>query len=313
MKINIDCKDIIYKLQNGSKLNKTQFINYFENKVFKTIRKYKLFEIEDKISVAVSGGKDSISVLYLTWKYLKKKNLEKNLIAIAIDEGIKNYRAKTLKTLKKFCENYKITLIIKSYKEIFGTSQDENVKTLKEKNKNISPCNICGTFRRNALNLLARENFSTKLVTGHNLDDESQNILLNIFKNNFKILAKLGPKTGILKSEKFVQRIKPLYFCTEKEVRLYTIVKNFEIEFSVCPYSKEQFRENISNIINELEDKHLGVKNSIINFYLEIQSILREKYLKESENFISLCSICSEPSQKKICNVCLMKKEVEKK
>ena len=63
----------VFKLQNGKKLTKVEFIKYFENKVFKTIRKFNLFELEDKLVVALSGGKDSITALYLTQKFLKRK------------------------------------------------------------------------------------------------------------------------------------------------------------------------------------------------------------------------------------------------
>ena len=75
-----------------------------------------------------------------------------------------------------------------SYEQRFETTLDNAITKLREKNSNMSACNICGTFRRNALNIGARELGATKLVTGHNLDDEAQSILLNIFKNNFSIL-----------------------------------------------------------------------------------------------------------------------------
>ena len=85
--------------------------------IFKTIKKFQLFEPSDKFVVAVSGGKDSITVLYLAQKYLKKKNLHKNLIALAINEGIEDYREHTLDFLKEFCEKLDVELHIESYKE----------------------------------------------------------------------------------------------------------------------------------------------------------------------------------------------------
>ena len=296
----------IYKLLNGEKLCKLCFIKYFENKVFKTIRKFNLLKLNDKIVVAVSGGKDSITVLYLIHKYLKKKNLEKNITALAIDEGIKDYREHTLKFLKEFCKELDVKLHIETYKKQFGKTLDESVKTLK-KDTNISPCNICGTFRRQALNIGARKLKATKLVTGHNLDDESQSILLNIFKNNFKILARLGPDNGVIENNKFIPRIKPLYLCTEKEVRLYTILKGFDVGYDECPYAKGSFRAQIGDILNTLEDEHKGVKNSVVNFYLETRESLANKYINEHGTTITFCSLCHEPSQKKVCNTCELK------
>lgn len=298
----------VYKLENGVKLCKGCFIGYFEDKVFKTIKRFNLFSHEDKLVVAVSGGKDSITVLYLTQKYLKKRNLEKNLTALAIDEGIKGYRKNTLDFLKKFCKEHKIKLHIHSYKKNYGKTLDAAIKTSQKKDMNVSPCNICGTYRRNALNTGARELGATKLVTGHNLDDEAQSILLNIFKNNFKILTRLGPNNGVVKDEMFIPRVKPLYLTSEKEVRLYTLIKEFDLGYDECPYAKGSFRGNLGSMINNLEDEHKGVKHSIVNFYLETQSALKEKYLDEFGSTVTYCSICGEPSQKKICNTCDFKK-----
>ena len=297
---------VVYKMQNGRLLNKFEFITYFEQKVFKTIRKFNLFNLEDMLVVAVSGGKDSITVLYLTYKYLKKKNLQHNIKALAINEGIENYREHTLDFLKQFCNDLGVELHIHSYKEKYSKTLDDSIKVLHKKGVNISPCNICGTFRRTSLNVGARDLGATKVVTGHNLDDEGQNILLNMMKNNYKVLPRLGPFNGVVGDEKFVPRVKPLYLCTEKEVRLYTILKGFDVGYDECPYSKDSFRDNLAHILNMLEDKHTGVKSSLVNFYLTIQKTLQEKYLQEEGDSVTKCEKCGEPSQRIVCNTCEM-------
>ena len=303
-------EDYVYELLNGEKLTKAKFISYFENKVFKTIRKYKLIKFDDKICVALSGGKDSIALLYLLNKYMKKRKIENNLFALLVDEGIKNYRDETIVFAKKFCNSLGIKLFVKSYKKEFKTTQDRNMKILKSKKLNISSCNICGTFRRYILNKYSRELKATKVATGHNIDDESQNILLNIFKNNFKILARLGVSNGVVENEKFIQRIKPLYFCLEKEVKLYTFLKGFNINYSECPYSKDTFRDELTNILNELEDKHKGIKYGVVNFFLEMEKFLKERHVKLNNENINLCEKCGEPTEKKVCNACTMEEIV---
>ncbi len=302
----------VFKLPNES-LCKRCFIKYFEDKVFKTIRRFDLFSFDDKFVCAVSGGKDSITVLYLTHKYLSRKNKQDNLLALAIDEGIADYREHTLKFLKKFCADLGVELHIESYKNKYGKTLDESVNILKKKDSNVSACNLCGTYRRNVLNVTARELGGTKLITGHNLDDEAQNVLLNIFKNNFKILSRLGPNNGIVRDEKFIPRIKPLYLMGEKEIRLYTILKGFDVGYDECPYARDSFRQNIGEMLNNLEDKHKGVKNSTVNFYLEIQKGLQEKFVEDFGKQITFCSKCGEPSQKEVCNTCEMLNFVEGK
>src|SRR3989344_4324478 len=96
----------VIALQHGS-LCKSHFVDYFEDKVFKTINKYQLIGRNEKLCVAVSGGKDSLTVLYLTKKYLEKNNIPtSNILALAIDEGIDKYRENTIIDLKKFCTEH---------------------------------------------------------------------------------------------------------------------------------------------------------------------------------------------------------------
>ncbi len=299
---NCKTNPVITLTNNNVQLCKDCFIKYFEKKIAKTIEKYTLIEKNDKIALACSGGKDSFTLLYLLNKFANSKKTI-NLFVIAIDEGIHGYRE--LEILKDYCKENKLQLHIYSYKEEFGDSLDEILK----KNP-IRSCSICGVLRRFLLNSKARELGANKLATGHNLDDEAQSILMNTFKGNIKRSAILGPITGILKDERFVRRIKPLYFMLEKEVKTYAFLKNFPVKFSECPYSNDAYRGEIRDFLNDLENKHLGTKHAIINSFLDILPILREKYKNET---INSCSICSEPCSGSICNVCKLLEKVNLK
>src|SRR3989344_6895904 len=125
-------KPVINLTNNNIKLCKQHFIRYFERKVLNLIKEYKLVERNDKVGVALSGGKDSLTVLNIL-NNLKKKIRIFDLEAIAIDEGIKDYRDKTLITAKKFCEDNKIKLHIFSYKKEFGDTLDNFLKKSKFK------------------------------------------------------------------------------------------------------------------------------------------------------------------------------------
>ena len=95
------------------------------------------------------------------------------------------------------------------------------------------------------MNKHARKLGADKLVTGHNLDDEAQAIVMNIFKANTKLAARLSTVSGIGENKLFTQRVKPLYLCAEKEVRLYALLKGFQIQFVECPYSREGYRHQV--------------------------------------------------------------------
>src|SRR3989338_6510269 len=113
-------KSAVIQLQHGA-LCKNHFMDYFEEKVISTINKYRLIERNDKICVATSGGKDSLTVLYLTKKYCEQYNIPtNNIFALAIDEGIADYREHTLVDLQRFCKEQDVPLKIARFEEELG-------------------------------------------------------------------------------------------------------------------------------------------------------------------------------------------------
>jgi len=285
----------IIELTSNEKLCKNHFIGYFENKVFKTITKFDLLDKEENLGVAVSGGKDSLTLLHILNK-LSKQNPKLKITAIAINEGIEGYRDKSLVTAKDFCNKNNIKLNIYSYEKEFGMPLDNMLKVL-----DVRPCTICGIFRRYLLNKKSKELNFTKLATGHNLDDECQSIMMNQFKNNIQASARLGPKVGINKNNSFVQRIKPLYLCTEKEVTTYAFINNLLDKFIECPNVTKSYRAQVRDMLNDFEAKFPGTKYSIVNSYLQTLPALKERFKGREVN---CCNNCGEPASKDKCNAC---------
>jgi tRNA-5-methyluridine54 2-sulfurtransferase len=300
------CKEKpVITLQHGE-VCKNHFLRYFEEKVFKTINKFKLLDREERLCVATSGGKDSLTVLYLTKKYVQKYKHKSEIFALAIDEGIKGYRKKTLEDLQLFCKEHEVNLSIVKTKDEFGKGLDDAYPIINKGTKK-KPCNVCGVWRRYLLNKHARKLKATKVVTGHNLDDEAQAVMMNIFKANTKLAGRLGPKTGIEQQDFFIQRVKPLYFCSEKEVRLYTLLKGFKVLYTECPYSKEGYRFHIQELINDMENKYKGTKQGIVNSFLDLLPLMKEREAGQSEK-IKACKSCSEAANnQEVCNACQMK------
>lgn len=293
----------VHTMSGGEKLCKSCFLKYFERKVRKTIREYGLIGKKDFVLVACSGGKDSTVALYLIKKIFPRHKIE----AITIDVGIKNYSDVNLKNLKNFCKKYKIKLNEYSLRKEFGYSVCYMIEALKGKNINMNNCAVCGSLRRSLLNKKARELKADKLVTGHNLDDEAQSILMNLFKNNMKTMARLGPITGTIKDKRFIPRVKPLYFVTEKETELYSKLMKFPVKYGICPCSVNVFRRQISNLLDDFNKKHPGTTHSIVASFIELMPLLKNKY----KGKIGKCRYCKEPSSKDICDVCRILKIVK--
>jgi len=264
---------------------KKHFLKYVEKKVADTIKKFHLIDKNELVCVAVSGGKDSTSLLYIL------KKLGYKVEALAIDEGISGYRNVTLDFLRDFCKKNNIKLTIKSYEEDFGKKLDKVVK------KGEPACNICGTFRRHLLNKYAQD--YSKIATGHNLDDEAQAVLMNILKAQTEMLGRQGPKTS---KKDFVRKIKPLYFMKEKEIMAYAFLNKFNVPFIECPFASESFRGYVRDWLNKLETQTPGTKENIVRHYLSIAGNLEKK-----QGVLDECPICGFPSSGGLCKACRIK------
>ena len=264
------------------------FIPYFEKKVEDTIARYHMLTKEQDIAVACSGGKDSMTILLLLhhWGY--------KVTGLLIDEGIKGYRDKTIEEFDAICQEQGIKTKKLSYAHDIGKSLD----TMLADDPKRRSCTVCGIFRRHLLQKGA-EGFDV-LVTGHNLDDEAQAIMMNLLKGQVELLARLGPVHA--SSKGFVPRVKPLYFCSEREVRIYTLVKSIPIQYRTCPHAPGAFRDEFSHGLNRLEDDCPGSKWHLVHSFLEMDLAHGEE--------MRICTLCGNPSAGAVCKACMLKKEV---
>ncbi len=293
---------------NNTAYCRTHFIEYFERKVKRTIRKYRMLGKNEHIVVAVSGGKDSLSLLYFLWK-LSRRNPGWRVSALLIDEGIKAYREYTIKNFLRVNERLGVPYRIASFKEYIGMTLDEIVEEGRRRGLPYLPCAYCGVFRRYLLNKVAREMGGTVLATAHNMDDMVQTFLINLAKDTLERLARLAPVTGVASHEKFVKRIKPFIEVSEKETSIYALLNGLiQPEYYKCPYAEFNIRFKIRRMINELEEAQPGTKNGLLNSMLETVRLLAGSRKVEEE--IKTCRICGEPSSHDVCRACQFRIEL---
>lgn len=280
---------------SGQRFCREHFIEYFEGKVAKTIRKEKMVERGDKVGVGVSGGKDSLTTLFLLKKFSDKLGLE--IHAIAVDEGVAGYREKTLSAARTFCAQHGLPLHTVTFKESFGVTLD----TARGKG---NACTYCGVLRRRLLNDKARELGLEKLATGHNLDDEVQAIMMNYLSGDLERIATYGSRE---RGADFVERIKPLAEMPEKEVALYAVLRGLMASFEECPYSAEGLRSKVRSWLNALEKNHPGIKFSILRGYRKMQPYFGDYTARELKH----CRSCGEASAREVCKVCRLLEEIK--
>lgn len=294
-------KVIIKKEQSGQLLCKDCFIESIEKKAIKTIRKEKLLDKGDKVLVALSGGKDSVTALEILNSFRMMNIID--LCAVTIDEGIDNYRQEGIDIAIRHAERLNIEHKVVSLKEEFGITLDE----IMQKENHKGSCTYCGVFRRTLINKAAREMGATKIVTGHNLDDEVQGIIMNYLEGNVNNLTKLGAKTES-EAKEFTVKIKPLREIPEREIGLYVVAKELEVHFDSCPYAMQSFRGEVSEVINQLAENHPTIKYSTLRGYDKIKNILKDEFSKEFNH--GRCARCGEPSSNELCKACSFLEEL---
>ena len=295
-----------FRPYSGEKLCKKCFSESVEAKVRATIAKYGMFKFDERIAVAVSGGKDSISLLQVLAS-MERLHPKASLVAVTVDEGIKGYRDEALEIASVNCKKLGVDHHVVSFKELFGLTIDEIVaRTRRKVDCELTPCAYCGVLRRRALNVAARAVGAGKIATAHTLDDEVQTILMNIFHGDVSRLAKEKPVTDDV-HPRFVQKVKPFCEIPEKESALYAYVKKVKFQGTPCPYASEALRNDIRVMVNRMEEKHAGTKFTVFKSIERVRPALR--MIAKKDDFEE-CVECGEPASGGLCKVCQMLRQV---
>ena len=307
-----DCqrREVIFtRPYSGERLCQQCFLSSVERRVRKAISKYDMLRPDDKIAVAVSGGKDSLSLLHILHR-IEREFPQAEVIALTVDEGIPKYRDEAVTLSAKICEKLGVEQIVVSFQELYGLTLQEMATRVKGRRGELTPCSFCGVLRRKALNIAAKRIGATKVATAHNLDDETHTMLLNVIHGNILRLGRTEPSTTE-GTAAFIPRVKPLCETPEEETTLYAYLRGFEFQSAQCPHAPQALRTEIREFVAKLEANHPGTRFTIYQSFEKLASFMKGT----SKPKLAACKLCSEPSVGDICEACRMLsrlKEMEK-
>lgn len=270
------------------------YLIFFERQVQRAIKDQKLFTFDDRILIALSGGKDSLA---LAWQ-LKKTGYD--VSGLHIDLAIPQSSPIARDHVERFCRANSIPLFVLEMAG-FGLAVPEIRKKIKR-----PVCSVCGKIKRYYFNKFAMDNGFNVLATGHNLDDEIARLFSNILRWDSAYLGDQGP---VLPEENgFVRKVKPLYRLSEFESANFCFISEIEYGFAPCPYSKGASFTYYKTLFDELEQRQPGRKLSFYSGFLQRGREAFARRDREEGIKPSPCEECGYPTSQDICGVCRIKK-----
>jgi len=272
------------------------YLDFFARQVERGIRGPRLFTREDRVLVALSGGKDSLALA------LELKRQSYQITGLFIDLAIPNSSDVARSVVEHFCARHSIELLIKDM------AQEGLAVPLVQKRLRRPVCSACGKIKRYWFNRTALEGKYTVLATGHNLDDEVARLTSNTLRWDQAYLSDQGP---LLEGEDgFVRKVKPLWRLSEFETANYAFLTDIGHHNTPCPYSKGASFTMYKRLWQELEEAMPGRKLDFYQGFLERgrSAFARQEAMAGAE--LAPCTRCGYPTSATVCGVCRIKEAV---
>ena len=213
------------------------------------VDEYEMIQEGDKIAVGISGGKDSLTLLYALFNLQKFYPKHFDFLAVTVDLGYKGF---DLSGIRKLCEELHIEYHIVSTKisEMISDGKSEG-----------SACSLCARLRKGALNDAAKELGCNKVAYGHHMDDVIETMMLSlIYEGRF---CSFWPVTFLNKTELTV--IRPMIYVPEADVTGFQNKMNLPISKNPCPIDGSTKREYVKALIRQLNAENPGVKKRLFH------------------------------------------------
>lgn len=276
---------------------RTCFLHYFQRQVERTITKEKMFTRDDRILVAVSGGKDSLAL----WDVLLLQGYQTE--GLYLDLGIGTYSSQSRSKVDAFARRHKVPLRI-----VTLADQAVSVPTAAQFTNRV-PCAACGKMKRHFFDKDALDGGFTVLATGHNLDDEAARLLGNVLHWQTEYLARERPVLNPT-HPRFVRKVRPLYRMSELETGVYAFFRGIDYVIEECPNSVGATQLFYKDILNRIEAKMPGTK---LTFVQEFMRSVQPTFVAPDGSPPRECEVCGMPAFASICSFCHLVHEVERK
>lgn len=264
-------------------------LEHLRSQVARAIVRFRMVGPEDRLLVAVSGGKDSLAL----WDILLELGYQAE--GLYIDLGIGNYSVASREKVRDFASARAVVFREVSLPQIYGVGIEHIAS-----HGSSAVCAVCGVVKRYIMNLVAARGGYVAIATGHNLDDEAAALLGNLLHWQVGYLSRQSP--CLATEPGLVRRIKPLCRLTERETSAYCLLNGIGYILEECPFSRGAKSLLYKEVLNQLEAAAPGTKDQ---FYLGFLRYGGTGFgFRSEEATLRPCNVCGQPTTAGTCRFC---------
>lgn len=257
----------------------------------KAIDDYEMFGPDDRILVAVSGGKDSLAV----WDMLIEAGYTADGFYVGL--GIGDYSESSGDYVQAFANERNLTLITVDLREEYGY----DIPTASRATKRV-PCSSCGLSKRHLFDKAAIDGGYDVVVTGHNLDDEAAVLLGNVLHWDVDYLARQLP---VLEArDGFPRKAKPLVRLTERETAAWCLIRGIDYLVEECPIAAGNRHLHHKDVLNAIEKESPSTKSAFYLNFIDNMAPLLKGQSAAAAGELRHCDRCNAPTTGTVCAFC---------
>jgi tRNA 2-thiocytidine biosynthesis protein TtcA len=215
----------------------------------KAIREYNLIEPDDRLAVAVSGGKDSLAMLYMLKERMKWVPIKYDLLAIHLDMGFAGTQPRAV---EQACLDMGVPFHFEQ--------TDYGLKAHSPDNKE-NPCFLCAWFRRKHLFQLCKKLQFNKIAFGHNKDDIIETLLLNMFYSGG--ISTMVPKQVFFEGDLTI--IRPMALLEDDRIKGFARRMGLLVIPNPCPSAQNSSRKEIKTFLASLYARNKKIRGNIFH------------------------------------------------
>ena len=270
------------------------FFVMFRTQVEKAIRRHQMMAPDDRILLAVSGGKDSLAL----WDVLL--DLDYDVTGLYLGLGIEDYSDRSHEVARAFAEERRARLLTVDLPRDYGY----DIPTAGRRGSR-STCAVCGLSKRYVFNRAALEGGFDVVATGHNLDDEAATLLGNTLRWQTDAIARQSPVLPA--RDGMVKKVKPLHRVSELETAAFAFLRGIDYVVEECPLVAGNTQLRYKEAMNTIEQTSPGTKAQFFLGYLERGMPL---FRSEDRAALQACESCGQPTTGRFCAFCRARAQI---